>query len=727
MLDRRRLMVSLGVLAAASAQGVAPAWSKGGPIPPKPPREPRIVGKFGHQRTDDYAWLRPKDWHAVLRDPASLDAPIKAAVLAENAYADAMLAPAAALRAKLAARAEAVEPPNAGALEVEDGGYLYYRREAPGQDHPVYARRPISGGSGGGPEQVLLDVGAEAKGKTFYSLVWSGPRRGPDGKLFGWAADQTGSGIFAVRVREVATGKMLVDDIENTHGEIAFAPDGRHLYYTGRGDKGWPDSVWRRDMQTGVSVKIYDQDDPGLFVSLKTTASGGFVVIRLFNGATTECLLIPGDDPTAKPIVVEPRTEGLDYDVDHWNGALLILTDADGATDFKVMTAPVDKPGRAHWRPLTPHVPGRFIAALHPFKDRLVREEWRDAKPRLVVASPDGTEHDAGFDEPAYALSVPGGQGYDAASLAFLYQSPKTPPRAHRLALATGQAQPVGPLAKAPAYDPSRYVVERIEAKTADGALVPITILRAKNAPRDGKAPLFLYGYGSYGATVEAEFSPSAIALVDQGWTYAIAHVRGGAERGSAWWRTVLKHGKKLTFTDFITCAEHLVAQRYTARGKIVAHGYSAGGLLMGAIYTMRPDLWAGVIAQVPFVDVLNTMDDFDTHPLGKTAIPVWGDPRVPEDYAYVASYSPYDQLKPAAYPALLATGSVADDRVAFWEPVKFAVKARALTTADKPIMVKIAMAAGHMGASGAGAARDQLAMFGEFAILAVTDRWPRP
>ena len=240
-----------------------------------------------------------------------------------------------------------------------------------------------------------------------------------------------------------------------------------------------------------------------------------------------------------------------------------------------------------------------------------------------------------------------------------------------------------------------------------------------KGAALDSRTPVFLYGYGSYGYTVQAEFSPAAIALVDKGWTYAIAHVRGGAEKGTRWWRSVLKHGKKLTFTDFIDCAEFLVSEGYAAKSRIVAHGFSAGGLLMGAIYNMRPDLWAGVIAKVPFVDILNTMDDFENHPLGTSAIPIWGDPRILEDYEYCASYSPYDQLQPAPYPALLATGGVADDRVAFWEPVKFVAKARSLTTAANPIMVKVAMSGGHMGESGSKAAREQQALFLAFAVWA--------
>jgi oligopeptidase B len=723
MNDRRELLASLGALAAAQAlpTGARAADGMRWPAPPQPRREPQVVGNYGHRRIDDYAWLRPKDWHAVLADPSTLDPPIRAAVLAENAYTDAMMAPTAPLQATLAARAEAIETADHVPLAVQDGDWLYYERT--GVDRPVYCRRPVAGG---GAEQVLLDVAAEAAGKTFYALLWTGPLHSPDGTLFGWSADETGSGIFGIRVRDIASGRMLVDDIEGVHGEFAFAPGGRYLYYVGRSDKGWPDSVWRRDMVGGGSVKILDQCDPGFFVSVRATASGGFVVIRLFNGDASECHVVPGDDPTAAPRLVEPRRSGTSYDVDHWHDRLVILTDADGARDFMLMTAPVATPGKAYWTPLVPHEAGRFISAIHPFATHLVREEWRDAKPRLVVMAPDGREHDIAFGEPAYAIGVPAGQGFANTAVTYRYQSPRLPARPYRLPFATAVPEPASPTFANPSYDPARYVVERIEAVAADGARVPITILTARDAVRDGRRPLLLYGYGSYGASVECDFSAAAIALVDQGWSYAIAHVRGGGERGSDWWHSVLGHGKPTTFTDFTACAEHLIAARYTAPRRIVAHGYSAGGLLMGAIYWMRPDLWAGVIAQVPFVDVVNTMDAFESHPLGRTALPIWGDPRVPADYASMLGYSPYDNLRAADYPALLATGSVADDRVSFWEPVKFAVKARALTTGHDPIMVTINMAAGHMGSAGSIAAREQTAMFHAFAIWAVDRTWGR-
>lgn len=722
MTDRRQILVSMLALAAGSVArpALALAAKLRWPIPPQPPRVPTTVGNFGHKRVDDYAWMRPKDWHAVLRDPSTLDAPIAAAVKAENAYADAMLAPSQVVQASLLARARAVEADGPAPIAVEDGGFLYYQRQPPGSQYPVFARRPLPGG----PEQVLLDVGAEAAGKPFFALHWGGTFHSPDQKLFGWSQDLTGSGIFGIRVREIATGRMIVTDVNESHGSFAFDAGGRYLFWVGRDASGHPNSVWRRDMQTGKDVQIHAETDPAFFIELKTLASGAFVVFRMLNGAQTEAWLIPASDPTAQPILVERRAPDLRYDVDHWNGQLVILTDVDGAVDMKLMTAPADNPGRAQWKPWVPHQPGRFIAAIHPFKDALVREEWRDALPRLVLMTRDGKEREVQFDEPAYALTVPHGQGWGASALAFTYQSPRLAPRSWRLTLADGVAAQTEAVAPNPAYDPAHYTLERIEAATADGARVPITILRRKGAPKDGSAPLFLYGYGSYGATVDASFDAGKIALVDQGWTFAIAHVRGGAERGSDWWRSVLKTGKKKTFTDFIACAEQLIAGGYTAKGRIVAHGYSAGGLLMGAIYTMRPDLWAGVIAQVPFVDPLNTMDYFESHPLGLTALPIWGDPRVPEEYAYIASYSPYDRLEPAAYPALLATGSVADERVAFYEPLKFAVRARSLTTAGNPVMVKIATTGGHMGASGASAALAQDAMFHGFAIWAADRKW---
>ncbi len=722
VIDRRSFLVSSGaiVLAAIASIRSGLAAVSGWPVPPQPRREPRIVGNFGHRRPDDYGWLRPKDWHAVLRDPSSLDAEIKQAVLAENAYTRAMMAPSEPLQAEFRSRIADLEPGARARVEIADGDYLYYKRPSADGDHVVHARRLAAGGN----EQILLDEGREAQGKTYYFLHWDGPKRASDGQLFGWAADETGSGAFSIRVIDMKTGRIVVDNIANAHGGFTFSPDGRYLYWIGRDEKVRPANVYRRDIASGEDTLIVAESDPASFINLRTTASGRFVVVRIFNGAMTEVHLVSMENPTAKPVLVEPRTPGLTYDVDDWNGRLIVLTDLDGAADFKLMTVPEETPGRLHWKELVPHRPGRFIAAVHPFAGHLVREEWHDANPRLVVMRANGGESEIGFEEPAYTLAVPQGQSWTSDFLVLEFQSPRTPVTIHQLDLVRAALRP-GPEPAGPgAFDRRQYEVRRLIARAGDGEEIPLTVLMRRGAALDGRAPLYLYGYGSYGYSVQAEFQPAAIALADHGWIYAIAHVRGGAEKGTRWWRAVLKHGKKLTFTDFIACAEHLIEEGYTSKGRIVAHGLSAGGLLMGAVYNMRPDLWGGVIAQVPFVDVLNTMDDFEDHPLGTSAIPIWGDPRVPEDYAYCASYSPYDQLKPAPYPALLATGGVADDRVAFWEPVKFVAKARALTTAANPIMAKVAMSGGHMGNSGAVAAREQQGLFLAFAVWAAERKW---
>lgn len=587
---------------------------------------PRDVGGLGYHRMDDYAWFRPKDWHAVLRAPESLDAPIKAVVKLENAYTDAMLAPSASLQKTLIERIKE--------LDAIAGASVEHRR----------------------------------------------------------------------------------------FSEAARSPDGRYLYWTGGKDR--PLAVFRREIGKPGDVLIYEEKDPSLAVGMRTTAADGYVVIRISSDDMTELRLVPMDRPTATPLLVEPRTPGLRYDIDEWNGQLLVLTDADGAIDFKLMTASAAAAGRAHWKPLVAHKEGRFITAVHPFAGYLVREEMRDALPRLVVMAPDGTEREVAIEEAAYTIGVPPKQDWNAPAMAFHYQSPRSPRALSTLDLASATCAPAGPPVASKAYDRERYEVRRLSVKADDGALVPVTVTLRKGQELDGSAPLLMNAYGAYGISIDAAFHPAVIALVEQGFIHVIAHVRGGAERGTNWWRAALKQGKKKTFTDFIACAEHLVAAGYTSKGRIVAYGMSAGGLLVGAAYNMRPDLWAGVIAQVPFVDVLTSIEHYQDHPLGTTPFPHWGDPRVPEEHAYMASYSPYDHLRPAAYPALLALGSVNDDMVSFWEPLKFAVKARSLSTAGNPILSRTLTNAGHMGDPDPAAQRAQHALFIAFAVWAADRKW---
>jgi len=673
VVKRRQLLVSAGALAASTLMQALAATTRHGPwpLPPQHRRVPTDVGGLGYHRIDDYSWFQPRDWDAVRRAPDTLDAPIKAVVKLENGYTDTMLAPSAALQQSLIKRIAALDALSSMPPDVQ-----------------------------------------------------SAPKHSHDGRRAAWAVDQAGTGGFSVFVRDIASDKLLVSDIVGGLGDFALSPDGRYLYWTGRSGQDQPSAVFRREIGKPGDTLVYQEKDPSLAIGLRTTAAGGYVVIRMSSDDMSELRLISMDRPTAVPLLVEARTPGLRYDIDQWNGQLLVLTDADGAIDFKLMTASPAQAGRAHWKPWLAHEEGRFIKAVHPFAGYLVREEMRDALPRLVVMVPDGSERQVAFNEAAYMIGVPAGQGWNAPAMAFHYQSPRSPRAAFTLDLTGARIAPVGAPLASGVYDRERYEVRRLFARADDGASVPITVTMLKGQKLDGSAPLLMNAYGAYGISINAEFHPAVIALVEQGFVHVIAHVRGGAERGTNWWRSVLKQGKHKTFTDFIACAEHLIAERYTAKGRIVAYGLSAGGLLVSAVVNMRPDLWAGVIAQVPFLDVLTSIEHYESHPLGTSPFPYWGDPRIPKEHAYMATYSPYDHLRPAPYPALLALGSVNDDMVAFWEPLKFAVKARGLTTAGNPILSRTLMNAGHLGDPDPAAQRAQHALFIAFAVWAADRKW---
>jgi oligopeptidase B len=423
--------------------------------------------------------------------------------------------------------------------------------------------------------------------------------------------------------------------------------------------------------------------------------------------------------------VVEPRTPGLRYDVEHWDGRFLIHTNADGAVDFKVMAAPLADPSRRAWTDWAPHRPGRYVVGIDAYKDwfvQLVRENANNSI--LLTQRATGAEHAIAFDEDAYALSLAGGYEFDAPTLRFVYESPTTPRRwfdydmaSRTRVLRKTQEIPSG-------HDPAAYVTRRLYAKAADGAEVPITVVMRADTPVDGSAPILLYGYGAYGIPMEPHFSIRNLSLVDRGWIWATAHVRGGSEKGWGWFLDGRGAKKTNTFTDFIACAEHLVAGGYGQAGRIVAYGGSAGGMLMGAIANMRPDLWAGIIGAVPFVDVLNTMSDI-TLPLTPPEWPEWGNPLEDEAaYQAIAAYSPYDNIAAKPYPAVLATGGLSDPRVTYWEPAKWVAKLREYSTGEAPILLKINMEAGHGGASGRFEFLKEIALDYAFAVWALDKGW---
>jgi oligopeptidase B len=688
------------------------------PLPPVARKIPVRIEQLGRVRIDDYQWMKDDNWQAVLRDPTLIKAEVREHLEAENAYREAMMAGTLPLQQAMFEEMKGRIKEDDSSVPSPDGPWAYHVEFRTGDQHPRYMRRPRDGGE----PQLLLDANALAEGKA-YSEV-SETEHSPDHALFAWAEDAQGSEVHTITVRDLATGAVLPDPIGSATGNFTFSPDSQWIFWTNRDDNGRPDKVFRRPARGGAAELVHDEADDGMFLGVGRTSDDAFVVITIQNQETSEVRYIPATTPTAAPRVLEPRQTARRYDADHWGDRWVIRTNADDAVDFKIVEAPTDAPAKANWTDLVPHTPGRFIEGVALVRTCLARQERADANTRIVIRDRAGAEHEIAVDEPAYALSLGGASEFDTTVMRYAYNSPSTPTSTYDYDLATRE-RTLRKVQEVPSgHDPADYVVERLNAPAADGELVPVTVLRRRSTPVDGSAPLLLYGYGSYGIPMPAGFSTNRLSLVDRGWIYAIAHIRGGSDKGWGWFLAARKMTKTTTFTDFIASAEHLIARGYARAGNIVAQGGSAGGLLMGAVNNMRPDLWAGVIGQVPFVDVVNTMSDVSL-PLTPPEWPEWGNPI--EDvaaYDYIASYSPYDNVEPKPYPAVLATGGLSDPRVTYWEPEKWVAKLRPATTSGRPVLLKINMEAGHGGASGRFDYLKEVAHDYAFAVWAVDRGW---
>jgi len=665
------------------------------PAPPAAPKIPKRIKQLGRVRVDDYAWMKDDNWQNVLRDPAALREDIKTHLDAENAYTAAILAGTETLQAAMFEELKGRLKPDDSSVPAPDGDYEYYRRYEPGAQQPVFARRP----RGGGAEDILLDADAEAKHHAFYRI--GAAQHSPDHTLFGYAEDTQGSEVFTVKLKRVEDGVDMGPGISPTTGSFAFSPCGQFVFWTFRDDNGRPVKIFRRKIGTADDALVYVEPDEGFFLHIEAALSGGAVLIVCGNQETSEVWRIPAENPTSAPVIIEPRTPGIKYSVEDRLDHLIIRTNADDATDFKIVQAPVETPGHAHWRDVVPHRPGHYITGVCALKDYIIHAERVDANDRLVITSRDGRFFAIGVDEPAYALGYEHGYEYDTCVIRYVRSSPTTPRQwfdydveTHAQTLRKSQDIPSG-------HDPSAYETRRLTARATDGALIPVTLLKRRDTPADGTAPVHLYGYGSYGISMTPGFSANIFSLVDRGWIHVIAHIRGGTEKGWNWFLGGRGKKKTNTFDDFIAVAEHLIAEKLAAPKHIVAHGGSAGGLLVGAVLNKRPDLWGGVIAAVPFLDVLNTMSDTSL-PLTPPEWPEWGNPLNDEEaYETIAAYSPYDNISAQDYPAVLATGGLSDPRVTYWEPAKFIAKLRDFSTGATPALLHINMTAGHGGAAG--------------------------
>ena len=683
----------------------------------KPPIAPRHPSRRTLHRVtiaDDYAWLKDEKWQEVLRDPSLLDPEIRAYVEAENAYAEEKLGPTQALQKALVAEMRGRIKEDDSGVPTPDGPFAYLWKFREGGQHQQIGRTPRDGGE----MQTILDGDALAKSSDYFKF--GGTRHSPDHRLEAWSADLRGSEYFTLRVRRWDTGEDLPDILTETSGSVVWGRDSSFFFYVRIDENHRPLKVYRHRLGTAQAndVLVYEEQDIGWFTRIGESDSGRFCVISGGDHDTTEERLIDLSSPDAEPRLIATREKGARYSVADRGDELFILTNEGGAIDFRIATAPLAAPQRANWRELVPHRPGTYILGIDLYASHLVRLERTNALPSIVIRDlVTGAEHTISFDETAYSLDMIGGYEFDTTTLRFAYSSMTTPSEVYDYDMAT-QRRTLRKRQEIPSgHDPAAYVTTRIIAVAHDGAEVPVSILHRRDLVRDGRAPLLLYGYGSYGMAMPASFSANRLSLVDRGFVYAIAHIRGGSDKGWSWYLDGKREKKTNTFDDFVAAGHALIQAKYTSAGRIVGHGGSAGGMLMGAVANRAPKLFAGILAEVPFVDVLATMLD-DKLPLTPPEWPEWGNPITDAAaFNYIRSYSPYDNVTAQHYPAILAMAGLTDPRVTYWEPAKWVARLRATMTGGGPVILHTNMGAGHGGASGRFSRLDEVAIGYAFAL----------
>lgn len=669
--------------------------------------------QHGITRSDPYHWMRADNWQEVMRKPETLDEEIRTHLEAENNYFTAGFGDKTQdLQDKIYKEIRGRIKEDDVGIPSPDGPFTYFSKMETGQQYPLLMRADRDGSN----QTCIMDCNIEA-GEGYFGFA--GAAHDPSHKYLAWGCDRNGSEYYAISIRDIATGLDLTDDLQKTTGSAVWSADSLSVYYVELDENHRPFRVRQHIIGTAQSddKTIYEEPDAGFFVEVGKTLSSNFILIGSGDHQTSEVRLI--DAKTGgEPLLIAPREVGHEYDVDEREGTLYILTNKDGAEDFKLVTATLENSQISHWQDMIAHQPGTLILSSFVLKNHLIRLEKKQGLPRIVVTDLGTKQENAiDFEEAAYSLGVSAGYEFDTNTIRFTYSSPTTPSQVFDYDLTTTKRTMRKEQIVPSGHDPHDYITQRIFAKTSGGEEVPITLLYAKDTPMDGSAPCLLYGYGAYGISMPANFSIANLSLVDRGFVYAIAHIRGGKDKGYQWYAKGRAEHKTNSFGDFIQVAEHLIDQKIVAADKIVAMGGSAGGLLMGAITNMRPDLFAGIIAVVPFVDVLNTMLD-DTLPLTPPEWPEWGNPIASKtDYDRIASYSPYDNIEAKDYPSILVLAGLTDPRVTYWEPAKWVARLREFKTDTNPLYLKTNMEAGHGGASGRFERLKEVALTQAFAV----------
>ena len=654
------------------------------PVPPAAKKVPKVTEINGQKLVDNYFWLRDK------KNPE-----VKAYLDAENAYTDAIMKPTGPLQKKLYDELLSRIKETDVDVPYKYGDYFYYARTETGKQYPIRCRRK---GSMEAPEEVVLDLNELAKGQTFMAVA--AYQVSDDGNLLAYSTDNTGFRQYTLAVKDLRTGNLLSDHIEKT-GSVAWANDNKTLFYTVEDSAKRQYQLYRHKVGTpGPDDLIYEEKDARFSVEVFRTRSKAYIFLISGSHTTSEARFIPADQPAAEWRVIEPRKQDVEYYPDH-NGAFFYIRVNDTGRNFRLVKAPVADPDKANWQEVIPHRPNVMLDDTDFFKDHYVTYERENGLPQISVADlKTGNSHRIPFPEPAYVSSPYVNREYDTTKFRYSYQSFITPQSVFEYDMASGASKLLKEKEVPGGYDRTRYQVEQLYAPASDGAKIPISVVYLKSKKLDGTGPLYFYGYGSYGISIDVNFNSNLFSLVDRGVVYAVAHPRGGGEMGKTWHDDGRMMRKKNTFTDFIASAEYLLSKGYGSKDKLVIEGGSAGGLLMGAVTNMRPDLFHAVIAKVPFVDVMNTMLD-ESLPLTVTEFEEWGNPKEKPAFDYMISYSPYDNIQQKPYPNILVKTSFNDSQVMYWEPAKYVAKMRATRNDNKTLILKTNMGAGHGGASG--------------------------
>ena len=667
------------------------ALAETAPVPPVAKKVEKVHLLHDDPRPDPYFWLRDKP-----------NPDVAAYLQAENAYTDAVMKPSEPLQKALYDEMLAHVKQTDLSVPYREGAYLYYYRTETGNQYRIYGRRSVPDG----PEQVLLDLNLLAEGKTFMSL--GAFRPSDDGSLLAFSTDETGFRQYVLAVKDLKTGTLFPERIPRVTS-VAWAADGKTLFYSIE-DETTKRSyrVYRHRLGAAPAEDplLYEEKDERFGVHVARTRSGAWLVMESSSHTTSEARVLKADAPDGAWTLVAPREQDHEYDVDH-RGDLFYIRTNSGGRNFRLVTAPVASPGRANWKEIVPHRPDVMLEGIDLFAGHLVLEERANGLPRFTVKSfASGEQHTVAFPEPVYAAFPETNRVFDTRAFRYSYQSFVTPQSVFDYDMDSRKATLLKEW-EVPGYDRTKYSSARLWATASDGTKIPLSVFwRSRTADgrartlKDGPFPTLLYGYGSYGISIPVSFRSDRLPLIDRGVVLVIAHIRGGGEMGKAWHDAGRMAKKTTTFTDFIASAEYLVAEKIAAKGRLAIEGGSAGGLLMGAVTNMRPDLFRAVIAHVPFVDVLNTMSDA-TLPLTVGEFEEWGNPAKKDEYGWIRAYCPYTNLKKGAYPAMLVKTSFNDSQVFYHEPAKYVARLRTLKTDSNPLLLKTNMGAGHGGSSG--------------------------